>query len=64
MAHPIRLDLQPRTWERLQSIKERTEARSYAEVIREALRHYEAALNNTRAVSGQISLATQEQPIP
>lgn len=38
----VQLELPPPAMERLQRLKERTEAASYAEVIRNALRLYEA----------------------
>lgn len=40
----VQLELPPPAMERLQSLKERTEAASYAEVIRNALRLYEAVI--------------------
>ncbi len=53
----IRINLSTRTRERMRSIKERTEATSYAQVVREALRHYEAALDEIRATAGRITTA-------
>ncbi len=38
----VQLEMPPQAMERLQGLKERTEAASYAEVIRNALRLYEA----------------------
>ena len=38
----VQLEMPPQAMERLQRLKERTEAASYAEVIRNALRLYEA----------------------
>ena len=40
----VQLELPPPAMARLQSLKERTEAASYAEVIRNALRLYEAVI--------------------
>ncbi len=38
----VQLEMPPQAMERLQTLKDRTEAASYAEVIRNALRLYEA----------------------
>lgn len=56
----IRLNLSPVTRKRLQSIRDRTEATSYAQVVREALRHYEAFLNEIRATAGRITSQAQQ----
>ncbi len=40
----VQLELPPQAMERLQQLKEKTEAASYAEVIRNALRLYEALI--------------------
>ena len=40
----VQLEMPPQAMERLQKLKDRTEAASYAEVIRNALRLYEARL--------------------
>jgi|HubBroStandDraft_6_1064221.scaffolds.fasta_scaffold19425_4 hypothetical protein len=40
----VQLELPPQAMERLQRLKERTEAASYAEVIRNALRLFEALI--------------------
>lgn len=40
----VQMDLPPRSMERLASLKEKTEAASYAEVIKNALRLYEALI--------------------
>ena len=41
----VQLELSPQAMERLQKMKDRTEAASYAEVIRNALRLFEALLD-------------------
>ena len=45
----IQLDMPPRSVERLNSLKDRTEASSYAEVMRNALRLYEAVIQELEA---------------
>lgn len=45
----VQLDMPPKSMERLKRLRERTEASSYAEVIRDALRLYEFAINETEA---------------
>jgi len=40
----VQLEMPPQAMERLQKLKERTEAASYAEVIRNALRLFEALI--------------------
>jgi hypothetical protein len=40
----VQLEMPPQAMERLQKLKEKTEAASYAEVIRNALRLYEALI--------------------
>jgi len=40
----VQLEMPPQAMERLQQLKEKTEAASYAEVIRNALRLYEALI--------------------
>lgn len=42
----VQLDLPPRSMERLSAMKEKTEASSYAEVIRRALQVYEDLVNS------------------
>lgn len=37
----VQLDMPPRSMDRLRALKEKTEAASYAEVLRNALRFYE-----------------------
>lgn len=41
----VQLEMPPQAMERLQKLKERTEAASYAEVIRNALRIFEALVD-------------------
>jgi|SRR5215472_7480668 len=41
----VQLEMPPQAMERLQRLKERTEAASYAEVIRNALRLFEALIS-------------------
>lgn len=41
----VQLEMPPQAMERLQRLKDRTEAASYAEVIRNALRLYEALVS-------------------
>jgi len=41
----VQMDLPPRSMERLTALKDKTEAASYAEVIKNALRLYEALIN-------------------
>jgi Arc/MetJ-type ribon-helix-helix transcriptional regulator len=41
----VQLEMPPQAMERLQRLKERTEAASYAEVIRNALRLFEALID-------------------
>ena len=41
----VQLEMPPQAMERLQKLKERTEAASYAEVIRNALRLFEALID-------------------
>ena len=41
----VQLEMPPQAMERLQRLKERTEAASYAEVIRSALRLFEALVD-------------------
>ena len=41
----VQLEMPPQAMERLQKLKERTEAASYAEVIRNALRLFEALVD-------------------
>ncbi len=41
----VQMDLPPRSMERLTALKEKTEAASYAEVVKSALRLYEALIN-------------------
>jgi hypothetical protein len=51
----VQLELPPQAMERLQRLKERTEAASYAEVVRGALRLFEA-LADAQDKGGEISL--------
>lgn len=43
----VQLDLPPRSMERLHDLKNKTEASSYAEVLKNALRLYEAIVDET-----------------
>jgi metal-responsive CopG/Arc/MetJ family transcriptional regulator len=45
----VQLDLPERALNRLQELKEKTEATSYAEVVKNALRLYEAVVAETEA---------------
>jgi len=45
----VQLEMPPQAMERLQRLKEKTEAASYAEVIRNALRVFEALLQEHEA---------------
>lgn len=45
----VQLELPPRSMERLSKLKESTEAASYAEVIRNAIRLYEAMVSEASA---------------
>ncbi len=45
----VQLDFQPRSMERLNALKAKTEAASYAEVVKNALRLYEALIEETEA---------------
>ncbi len=45
MTTRVQLEMPPQAMERLQGLKERTEAASYAEVIRNALRLFEALVD-------------------
>jgi hypothetical protein len=45
----VRLDLAPRAMERLNTLKRKTEATSYAEVVKNALRLYEALIEETES---------------
>jgi hypothetical protein len=45
----VQLDFAPRSMERLNSLKAKTEAASYAEVAKNALRLYEALIEETEA---------------
>jgi hypothetical protein len=59
----VQFDLPPRSMERLNTLKLKTEASSYAEAVKNALRLYEALIEETesgkqflvRDASGQIS---------
>lgn len=42
----VQLELKPEAMKRLQKLKVRSEAASYAEVVRMALMHYDAHLDN------------------
>ena len=43
----VQFDLPPRSMERLNTLKRKTEATSYAEVVKNALRLYEALIEET-----------------
>jgi hypothetical protein len=45
----VQFDLAPRSMERLNTLKRKTEAASYAEVVKNALRLYEALIEETEA---------------
>jgi hypothetical protein len=45
----VQFDLAPRSMERLNALKTKTEAASYAEVVKNALRLYEALIEETEA---------------
>jgi IS1 family transposase len=45
----VPFDLPPRSMERLNALKRKTEASSYAEVVKDALRLYEALIEDTDA---------------
>jgi hypothetical protein len=45
----VQFDLAPRSMERLNTLKQKTEATSYAEVVKNALRLYEALIEETDA---------------
>ena len=45
----VQFDLPPRSMERLNTLKRKTEATSYAEVVKNALRLYEALIEETEA---------------
>ena len=45
----VQLDFAPRSMERLNALKLKTEASSYAEVVKNALRLYEALIEETEA---------------
>jgi hypothetical protein len=47
----VQLEMQLKSYERLQLMKERTEASSYAEVLKNALRLYEAIIDEYDAGS-------------
>ncbi len=59
----VQFDLAPRAMERLNTLKRKTEATSYAEVVKNALRLYEALIEETeggkqflvRDPNGQVS---------
>lgn len=55
----VQLELPPQAMERLQRLKERTEAVSYAEVVRGALRLYEA-LAEAQDKGGEVLLKRQD----
>ena len=48
-SHRLQIDLPPRSAERLAKLKETTEAASHAEVIRNAIRLYEAMVHEVQA---------------
>jgi hypothetical protein len=45
----VQLDLAPRAMQRLNALKAKTEASSYAEVVKNALRLYEALIEETES---------------
>lgn len=45
----VQMELAERSYERLNALKEKTEAASYAEVIKNALRLYESIIDNHEA---------------
>jgi hypothetical protein len=45
----VQLDFAPRSMERLNALKAKTEATSYAEVVKNALRLYEALIEETES---------------
>jgi len=45
----VQFDLAPRSMQRLNTLKRKTEATSYAEVVKNALRLYEALVEETEA---------------
>ena len=45
----VQLDFAPRSMERLNTLKTKTEASSYAEVVKNALRLYEALIEETES---------------
>jgi hypothetical protein len=45
----VQLDFAPRSMDRLNALKAKTEAASYAEVVKNALRLYEALIEETEA---------------
>jgi hypothetical protein len=45
----VQFDLPPRAMERLNTLKRKTEATSYAEVVKNALRLYEALIEETES---------------
>jgi Arc/MetJ-type ribon-helix-helix transcriptional regulator len=55
----VQLEMPPQAMERLQKLKERTEAASYAEVIRNALRLFEALVDE-HAKGAEFSLKRQD----
>jgi hypothetical protein len=48
-VHRVQLDFAPRAMERLNALKAKTEASSYAEVVKNALRLYEALIEETES---------------
>jgi uncharacterized protein (DUF342 family) len=48
-AKRVQMDMPPRSFERLQRLQEVTEASTYAEVMKNALRLYEALINEIEA---------------
>jgi sulfur relay (sulfurtransferase) complex TusBCD TusD component (DsrE family) len=45
----VQFDLAPRSYARLQALKAKTEAASYAEVVKNALQIYEALIEETES---------------
>jgi hypothetical protein len=58
-ATRVQLDMPPAAMERLQRLKDKTEAASYAEVLRNALRLYEALIAEAER-GAELSLRTPD----
>ena len=59
----IQMDMPPRSVERLKRLQERTEAASYAEVMKNALRLYEALIEEVEA-GNEIMAKRGEDTVP